>query len=116
MLILFAIPSYSQQGQKVIRGTVKSVEGTPIEGASVLITKTKQGTSTDVDGKFELEATFSNTETLTITHAAYQTQTVSIINQELQIIMQANAEDLDEVVVVGYGTQKRKDLTGSVAS
>ena len=116
IFILFAGPSYSQQGQLTIRGTVKAADGSPIDGASVVVTRTKQGTSTDVDGNFEFEVPSGTTGTLTITHAAYQTQTVNISNQDLQITMQANAENLDEVVVVGYGTQKRKDLTGSVAS
>lgn len=116
IFILFAGPSYSQQGQLTIRGTVKAADGSPIDGASVVVTRTKQGTSTDVDGNFEFEVPSGTTGTLTITHAAYQTQTVNISNQNLQITMQANAENLDEVVVVGYGTQKRKDLTGAVAS
>ena len=116
IFILFAGPSYSQQGQLTIRGTVKAADGSPIDGASVVVTRTKQGTSTDVDGNFEFEVPSGTTGTLTITHAAYQTQTVNISNQDLQITMQANAENLDEVVVVGYGTQKRKDLTGAVAS
>src|SRR5690606_39169660 len=53
---------------------------------------------------------------LTLSHTSYISQTVKIVGQQFQIIMQATSEDLEEVVVVGYGTQKRKDLTGAVAS
>ncbi|WP_156307003.1 SusC/RagA family TonB-linked outer membrane protein [Sphingobacterium endophyticum] len=116
MVLLSVEPGFSQQNQTLIRGTVKSIEGNPIEGVSVMLTGTRNGTSTNADGIFELEAPANNRGTLTLTHTGYITQTVNISGQELQITMQANAEDLDEVVVVGYGTQKRKDLTGAVAS
>ena len=71
IFILFAGPSYSQQGQLTIRGTVKAADGSPIDGASVVVTRTKQGTSTDVDGNFEFEVPSGTTGTLTITHAAF---------------------------------------------
>lgn len=79
-------------------------------------TGTKNGTLSDGDGKFELELTNGTRGSLTITHTGFNTQTVPINSQDLQISLQPKAEDLDEVVVVGYGTQKRKDLTGAVAS
>lgn len=116
MVLLSVEPGFSQQNQTLIRGTVKSIEGNPIEGVSVMLTGTRNGTSTNGDGIFELEAPANNRGTLTLTHTGYITQTVNITGQDLQITMQPNAEDLDEVVVVGYGTQKRKDLTGAVAS
>lgn len=116
MVLLSVEPGFSQQNQTLIRGTVKSIEGNPIEGVSVMLTGTRNGTSTNGDGIFEFEAPANNRGTLTLTHTGYITQTVNITGQDLQITMQPNAEDLDEVVVVGYGTQKRKDLTGAVAS
>src|SRR5690606_31951193 len=88
----------------------------PVEGASIMQSGTKNGTLSDGDGKFELELTDGNRGTLTITHTGFNSQTVNINSQDLQITLQPKAEDLDEVVVVGYGTQKRKDLTGAVAS
>lgn len=116
MILLSAAPCFSQQNQNLIRGTVKSTDGMPVEGASIMQSGTKNGTLSDGDGKFELELTDGNRGTLTITHTGFNSQTVNINSQDLQITLQPKAEDLDEVVVVGYGTQKRKDLTGAVAS
>jgi len=95
---------------------VQSVDGTPIEGVSVLLTGRNTGTSTGIDGKFKLDVPAGTKGTLTFTHTSYATQTQNISNQEMVVTLQSNIEDLDEVVVVGYGTQKRKDLTGAVSS
>jgi len=116
IILLCGESVYSQQAQILIKGAVKAANGTPIDGVSVILTGSKLGTSTDLNGKFQLEAPNGTTGTLTFTHTAFITLKIAISNQELHVTMQPNAEDLDEVVVVGYGTQKRKDLTGAVAS
>lgn len=111
-------PCFSQQNltENIIKGTVKDPNNRPIEGVSVLQTGSKNGTSTDPEGKFELKLLANHEGSITLTHTGYNSQTIATNQNNLQIILQPNSEDLDEVVVVGYGTQKRKDLTGSVAS
>src|SRR5690606_17410475 len=107
---------FSQPNQTLIQGVVKTVEGNPIDRVSVILTGSQNGTSTDADGTFQLKIPANTTGSLTLSHTSYISQTVKIVGQQFQIIMQATSEDLEEVVVVGYGTQKRKDLTGAVAS
>lgn len=86
----------------------------PIIGASVLIKNTNEGTISDVNGNFVLENTPTNS-ILVISSIGYTTREVRS-NSAINIELQANAKEIDEVVVVGYGTQRRKELTGAVAS
>ncbi len=99
-----------------VTGTVTSQTGEPLIGANIQIKGTFEGTSTDVDGKYEIEVSDSNA-ILIISYIGYQVQEVavngrSVVNVELVEM----ASQLDEVVVVGYGTMKKRDLTGSVTS
>ena len=87
----------------------------PLPGASVVVKGTTNGTSTDFDGKFSLDIV-SNGTTLVISYVGYQQKEVTITNSPLTIILQVDTSTLDEVVVVGYGTLKRSDIAGSVAS
>lgn len=105
----------AQEVQITIKGTIRSPDGQAIAGASIMLSNSEHGTSSDDTGHFQLTLPDGTSGTLTFTHAGYQSQTQPI-QQEMDILMQPKAEDLDEVVVVGYGTQKRKDLTGSVVS
>lgn len=97
-----------------IKGVVKNQESQPIEGATVSVKGEGSKTQTDAQGQFSLEA--SEGATLQITYIGMQTVERTIHNQSpLEIILSAESS-LDEVVVIGYGTVKRKDLTGAVAS
>jgi len=98
-----------------VQGTVSDKNGNPLMGISVVIKGTGQGTTTDEKGHFEL-SDVQNGATLILTSTGYVKQEIKIRNGDnLQITLLENASDLGEVVVVGYGTQKKVDLTGAVS-
>ena len=97
-----------------ISGVVRDEQGEPLIGVSVLIEGTTQGTITDFDGNFTLNA--QEGQTLEVSYMGYRTEHVRVSGTSLAVVLREDAKTLDEVVVVGYGTQKRSDLTGSVAS
>lgn len=108
--------SLSALAQKItVTGQVKDPSNEGIIGASVVEKGTTNGTMTDMDGKFSL--TVSPKATLTITYIGYKSQEIAVKGSiPLNIVLQENAELLEEVVVIGYGSVKRKDVTTSVAS
>mgnify|MGYP001151185041 CR=1 FL=1 len=100
---------------KTITGTIIDETGEPMIGVSVLVQGTTTGAVTDLDGKFTLEVPAN--ATLVVSYIGYKTQNVKVGSQNtFAIKMESDNEVLDEVVVIGYQTIKRKDLTGSVAS
>ena len=102
-------------GQKTITGTVKDATGEPLIGATVS-KGGSDGVITDIDGNFSLSGV-DNSTTLTVSYIGYQTKSVKVGNQSnITIVLESNDKSLDEVVVVGYGTMRRRDLTGAVAS
>lgn len=103
------------QSSVPITGTVLDSYGETIIGASIMIKGTSEGTITDMDGKFKLNAKLK--EVLVISYLGYNTQEVIVTSTEpLTITLKEHLKALEEVVVVGYGTQKKTNLTGSVAS
>ena len=113
--MLMLLPVVASAQQRSINGTVSDVQGIPVIGASVVIKGTVYGTITDMDGNFQLEAEPS--QTLEVSFIGYQTVTLPIGNQtDFKITLKEDTETLDEVVVVGYATQKKVNLTGSVSS
>ena len=103
------------QQKQSVSGVVKDAAGEPIIGASVLEKGTTNGTITDFDGNFQLSV--SSNATLVISYIGYQTQELKVVpGKSLAVTMQEDTETLDEVVVVGYGVQKKSDVTGSVTS
>ena len=111
-LSLFCFMAFAQ---KTITGTVKDASGEPLIGATVSLGGAN-GVITDIDGNFSL-AGVDNGATLTVSYIGYQSKTVKVGNQvNYNIVLESNDKSLDEVVVVGYGTMKRRDLTGAVAS
>lgn len=100
---------------KRVSGTVKSTSGESIIGANVKVTGTTIGCITDIDGNFTLEV--PENAKLTVSYIGFQTQEVAINGKSsMSIVLKEDTEMLDEVVVVGYGTQKKVNLTGAVAS
>lgn len=96
-----------------ISGQVVDGNGDPVIGASVLVKGTSNGTITDIDGKFQLQ---NASGILVVSYIGYKTQEISLKGQKnLEIMLKEDAEVLDEVVVVGYGVQKKATLSGSVA-
>jgi len=98
--------------QTTVNGHVEDVNGETVIGATVLEKGTVNGTVTDIDGKFTLNA--PQGATLQISYIGYNTQEVTVTGQPLSIILQEDTQTLEEVVVVGYGTMRKKDLTGAV--
>ena len=101
------------QQSKLVKGKVVDKNGEPIIGANVVVKGTTNGTITDIDGNFSLEV--SGNAQLAISYIGYAAQEVAVNNQtNLTIRLAEDSEALDEVVVVGFATQKKVNLTGSV--
>ena len=97
-----------------VQGTVKDEAGEPVIGASVIIEGTSDGTVTDFDGNFLLRA--QQGAKLVVSYVGYKSQTLTVIdNRPLSITLSEDTEVLDDVVVIGYGTSKKGDLTGTVS-
>ena len=102
------------QQQKKITGIVIDKSGTPIIGANILVKGTTNGTITDMDGRFSLDVPVN--ATLQVSYIGYRTQDIAIGNQtSLSIKLLDDTEALDEVVVVAYGTQKARSVTGAMS-
>jgi TonB-linked SusC/RagA family outer membrane protein len=100
---------------KTFKGVVLDSDGEPLVGVSVLVKGTTTGTVTDMDGNFSVSA--SPNEVLVFSYIGYTTKEVKCGNQTtIRVVLDSDNKLLDEVVVVGYGTVKKRDLTGSVAS
>jgi len=115
MFIGMCLSLHANAQNATVRGNVKDAAGEPVIGASVLEKGTTNGTVTDYDGNFTLSIAPSGV--LSISYIGYRTQEISYQGQStLYIIMQEDTELLDEVVVIGYGSVKKSDLTGSVTA
>lgn len=103
------------QEKKMVNGVVVDATGMPVIGANVMEKGTTNGTITDMDGKFSLEV--DKDATLIFSYIGFADQEIKVGNQtRLSITLKEDAEALDEVVVVGFGTQKKVNLTGAVSS
>ncbi|HOO83250.1 MAG TPA: TonB-dependent receptor [Prolixibacteraceae bacterium] len=112
-LLFFSIWSYGQTSS--IRGLVTDESGEPLLGVNVVVQGTIRGTVTDIDGKFEIQA--SPDETLNFSFIGYISKSIKVQSQsEINVQMSPTYLDMGEVVVVGYGTVKKSDLTGAVTS
>ena len=99
-----------------LTGTVVDAQGNPVAGAAVVIDGTTKGTSTGSDGSFALNGVMAN-QSLLVTFIGYEPQTVAIGSQtNMKVVLKEDNQTLDEVVVIGYGVQKKRDVTGSITS
>lgn len=116
LLFMFCFIPLWVLAQKVsIQGTVKDKVGESVIGASVVEKGTTNGTITDFDGNFALEVPAN--ATLVISYIGYKTQEIPVAGKKkIQIILKEDTETLDEVVVIGYGSARKSDVTGSIAS
>lgn len=113
LLVVSFVFANSLAGQDTISGTISDENG-PLPGATILVKGTTNGTQTDFDGNFSLSGV-STGDTLEFSYIGYESsELIYDENANLQIILIEDAKALDEVVVVGYGTQKKSSLTGSV--
>ena len=115
LLLLCLIPLCSIAQNIMVKGIVKDNFGEPVIGANVTEKGTTNGMITDLDGNFSL--TVQKNATLVISYIGYVTQEIAIKgNTNLNIILKEDSKALEEVVVIGYGTAKKSDVTGSIAS
>jgi len=113
--LFFIIATLGLNAQKIVTGTVVDDQGLPLPGATIIENITGDGKVTDFDGNFEIEV--SDDSVLSVSFIGYKTQEVAVNGQtNLQISLASDASNLNEVVVTGYGSQFRSELTGSVAT
>ena len=112
-----AIPAFAQQGDKKMTGQVIDENKEPMIGVSILIVGTSTGTVTDFDGNYTLNVPKDSKE-LQFSYVGYETKVITIpVNSNvLNVQMKSDSQVLSDVVIIGYGTQRKSDLTGSVAS
>ncbi|WP_231480150.1 TonB-dependent receptor [Prevotella sp. P6B4] len=112
LLCLFPLGALAQS---LVKGTVNDEAGEPIIGASVKVQGTNTGVITDFNGNFQLQA--ASNATLNISYVGYVSQSVKVAGKSnLTIVLKEDAQVLSDIVVVGYGTMKKSDITGSVVS
>ena len=108
-------PIKNEAVQQTITGTVTDSDGVLLPGASVMVQGTSIGTTTDFDGNFSIDANLG--DVLEVSYVGFETTTIEVTQETTYSIqLAANTSELDEVLVVGYGTQKKSDLTGAVSS
>lgn len=112
VMLLTSIAAFAQSE---ITGKVSDSSGFPVIGANVIVKGTNNGTITDIDGNFSLDVESSSC-TLQVTFIGFKSEEIKAnANSHVKVILKEDTETLDEVVVVGYGTQKKKSLTGAVS-
>ena len=117
-LLLFS-GSVFAQNTITVNGTVKDVAGEPIVGAAVMVDGTTTGVVTDIEGKYSItfKPVSGKNSALVFSSISYVSQTVNVSGRGvIDVIMQEDAKQLDEVIVVGYGAMRKSDITGSVTS
>ena len=111
-ILFFSFLSYAQL--LTVNGTVKDENGSPMPGVTVIVTGTTQGTITDTNGLFAINVEGAN-KSLTFSFVGMETQVIEIAGRRnISVVMNTVVSDLSEVVVIGYGTQQKSDVTGSV--
>lgn len=116
--LIFAIPATANANNKMqqsVAGTVLDANGQPLPGASVVEKGTNNGTQTDFEGNYAIEV--GDDAILVVSYFGYKTQEVSVSGQtQIDVTLEEDVSQLNEVVVVGYGSQRKSDLTGSISS
>ena len=114
-LFLLCFLPLGAMAQSIIKGTVNDEAGEPIIGASVQVQGAKTGAITDFNGNFSVQA--APNATLVISYIGYVSETVKVAGRnDIQVILKEDVTTLNDVVVIGYGVQRKSDLTGAVAS
>jgi len=114
LLLLFCSALYAQE-EVTIKGTVTSLEDEePILGANIMILSTKKGTTTDFDGNYTIK--IKKGQIIQFSYLGFKTKTITYTDQKrLDVVLETEANTLDEIVIVGYGSQKQKNLTNAVS-
>ena len=114
-LFLLCLFPMGALAQNVVKGTVNDEAGEPIIGATVKVSGSNAGSITDFDGKFSVQA--GSNATLEISYVGYVPQKVKVAGQsDITVVLKEDAQMLNDVVVIGYGTMKKSDISGSVAT
>ncbi|WP_298338904.1 TonB-dependent receptor [uncultured Algibacter sp.] len=115
LFLTFLVPAFCLS-QNIIRGKVTDNSGQPIPGVTVLIKGTSNGASTDFDGLYSLDASVNNESILVFSYLGMKTIEETINGRvSIDVSMEENTQALEEIIVVGYGAQQKKDITGSVS-
>lgn len=115
ILLFFALTGFLQAQEKTVNGIIKDEGGTALPGASIAVKSTTNGVSSDLDGKYSIRV--NETDVLTVSFVGFMTQEIAVKGKTtINVTLIEGSKALDEVVVVGYGKQKKSDLTGSVSS
>lgn len=114
LIAIFYLPIYAQNVSK-IKGTVTDEDGIPLPGVSIIIKNTSRGTATDFDGNFSIDV--GSKDVLVFSFLGFKTQEISAAGKStLNIKLASDTSQLDEVVVIGYGSTTRRDVTGAISS
>ena len=114
--ICVLVTQFAFSQTKVISGKITDAGGNPVQGATVSVKGSKSGTSTDASGNFKVTVP-SATSTLVVSSVGYAKQEINVSSQsEVTVALVTTNANLNEIVVTGYATARRKDLTGAVAS
>lgn len=120
LFVIFAslLYSFSFAQNTTIRGVIVDKANVPVIGATVVIKSTTVGSATDIDGKFSLSTSKQPPITLVVSYLGYKDQEIDVYeaNEPIKITLSEDLNYLNEVIVVGYGTQRRKELTGAISS
>ena len=114
MLFVSAVSSLEMMAQNTVTGKVSDAAGDPLIGVNVLEKGSSNGTVTDVNGKFTLNV--PQGATLVFSYIGYKTQELVVNGNNLDVVLYEDTELLDEVVVVGYGTQSKRNISGAISS
>ncbi|MBQ7717458.1 MAG: carboxypeptidase-like regulatory domain-containing protein, partial [Prevotella sp.] len=114
MFALLLLNSTLMFAQSVVTGNVKDQTGEPLIGVSILEQGTSNGTVTDIDGNFSFKV--AQGKTINFSYVGYQSQSVVVRGNVINVVLQEENTNLNEVVVVGYGTMRRKDVTSSITT
>ncbi|MFW9603196.1 MAG: carboxypeptidase-like regulatory domain-containing protein, partial [Prevotella sp.] len=115
LLFLLCLFPVGISAQSIVKGIVNDESGEPVIGATIRVVGTKEGAITDFNGNFQISAA-SNAK-LNVTYVGYIPQTVNVGGRKnINITLKEDASTLNDVVVIGYGTAKRSDISGSIAS
>ena len=115
VLCLLCLLPLGAMAQSIVKGVVNDEAGEPIIGATVKVQGTNEGAITDMDGNFSVKA--GANATLNVSYIGYESLNVAVGGKSfITVVLKEDSRTLDDVVVVGYGTMKKSDISGSVAS
>ncbi len=116
LILLFSVSWKTMAQSRTISGKVSDDKGEALVGVNIILKETNKGTMTNIDGKYSISVAGASSQLL-FTSIGYDSRSITVGNQTvLNVTLNSNAQNLSEVVVIGYGTQRKSDLTGSVSS